>query len=109
MTDKRDKMTTSDTDSRRESSAKTPAGKIITDSEGNRVWEWMDDTPDTTTSVLDRLNNDDLKLEETPAKRGSVLSREETVKGYDPYDKVNTDDTSDTSDTSDTVEPRWPD
>jgi hypothetical protein len=52
----------SDRDKRIRSLKDNPAGKVVTDSGGNR-WEWG--STDETTRLLKELNNDELTLERT--------------------------------------------
>jgi len=55
-------------DKRDEFAAEQPVGKVVTDSDGNRVWKWVNDALDSTTRLLMRLNNDDLTLESTDTR-----------------------------------------
>ncbi len=75
----------SDTDRHLRSSAGTPAGRIFTDYEGNRVREWITEDLNGTTHLLRRLDRDDLKLEETQIKRGPALGGEESSDESAPY------------------------
>jgi hypothetical protein len=54
--------------------ATEPAGKVEFDSRGNSVWRWARDVLESTSVLLKRLENKDLKLEPTqkvPILRGA--------------------------------------
>ncbi len=89
-TEERETPTPSNSDGRDGSSADTPAGEIVTDAEGNRVWKWISDSLGSTSRFLQRLDLDDLSLEETRVSPGIKAP----VEGSNPYD------------TSDNVKPR---
>src|SRR6476469_2177181 len=54
-----------------EPSSQEPAGKVEFDSRGNRVWRWARDVLDSTSLLLQRLENKDLALE--PMQPGPVI------------------------------------
>ncbi len=84
-TEKPEMVVNSDTDSHNRSGTDTPAGKVVTDSEGNRVWEWIADTIDGTSRLLRRLNSDDLKLEDTQVAHGSASGSKDGADKNNPY------------------------
>ena len=69
---------------------------MVTDPRGRRVWKWITRTLDSTSTLLRRLQNRDLTLEQTaPGKKLLALSIDEQAGlrtssndggGFDPYD-----------------------
>ena len=87
-TEKPEMVVTSDTDSHNRSFTDTPAGKVVTDSEGNRVWKWVADTIDGTSRLLRRLDRDDLKLEDTQVAHGSAFGSKDRADENNPYNNA---------------------
>ena len=48
-------------------SARNSAGKVVSDSHGNRVWKWVTHNPGSKSRLLARLNDNDLALAESGA------------------------------------------
>jgi hypothetical protein len=76
-----------DEDRERQPPASEPAGRVEFDSRGNSVWRWATDLLESTSVLLKRLDNRELKLEPTqkvPVMRGANAAR---PKGTTPRGK----------------------
>jgi hypothetical protein len=79
-------------------------GRVELDSRGNSVWRWDDEQGESTTSLVKRLENDELELEPTrPARAAGGRSEgrsaassggadeapglDDKVGGFDPYNR----------------------
>jgi hypothetical protein len=62
-----------------------PAGKVISDPEGNR-WEWDGVDQDETARLLHRLQNDELAIEQTDIVPNPMRQRGTAAKHAEPSD-----------------------
>ena len=70
------------------------AGRVVHDSRGNAVWNWMKETGrfciESTSSLLRRLEVPGLKMDDENDKKDSELTIEnDGGAGYDPYNQGN--------------------
>jgi hypothetical protein len=69
-----------------------PSGKVVHDSRGNAVWDFVKDAGrlciESTTRMLKKLEAPELKMEETGEHELRIMPDGKPGGGYDPYDQT---------------------
>jgi hypothetical protein len=69
-----------------------PSGKVVHDSRGNAVWDFVKDAGrlciESTTRMLKKLEAPELKMEETGEHELRLMPDGKPGGGYDPYDQA---------------------